>query len=241
MADRSDVKGTFRASEWLLRVTAPPSVPRNMLCCWPYARSPFAQTDCRKQADGPRTCHPADVCRMTLCRIPALRIDAVDSALGVVVPVLAYPAEYLAHTPCPVLCYNLSDYCPHRRILNWLLVLIGQHRTRYVHEKYDPALFNTAIVGVRSCLDSLTYAYHFVDALSFITSISRSRPANNFFSRALSCVIRLSSDTWLGTILPYFRCPMQMVFNDTLYFFDVASTPCACDSRTMPTICSSVY
>jgi hypothetical protein len=51
------------------------------------------------------------------------------------------------------------------------------------------------------------HAVHFA-AISFITSISRSRSNTNFLKRAFSWVIRLSSDTWLDPILPYFRRQM---------------------------------
>jgi len=103
MADRSEVQDTFRASEWLLRVAAPPCIGAQ--CSGTgfvagHTRDPhFAQTDCGKQADGLRTCHPAGVRVTPLCCIPALTIDAVDSALGVVVPLIAYPAEHQAITP----------------------------------------------------------------------------------------------------------------------------------------------
>src|SRR5262249_43182618 len=85
------------------------------------------------------------------------------------------------------------------RILRLLCRAIAQRRPPDTKQRASPPLRQTFARRVRYCDTASRHAHHFFAVISFITSISRSRSATSFFSRAFSassCFRRRTSLAW---------------------------------------------
>src|SRR5262249_40016348 len=93
---------------------------------------------------------------------------------------------------------------------------------------------------IRNATATSQHAYHFFAAISFITSISRSRSATSFFSRAFSCSSTFSRRTSLTWNVPKRFFHVEIVCSLVACRFAVIATPSRSASRRIATICSSV-
>src|SRR5262249_58223144 len=87
----------------------------------------------------------------------------------------------------------------HRPILFLLRRAIVQRGSPDTKQRASPPLRQTFARRVRYCDTASRHAHHFFAVISFITSISRSRSATSFFSRAFSassCFRRRTSLAW---------------------------------------------
>ncbi len=80
----------------------------------------------------------------------------------------------------------------HRRILGQLPALVAQRRSRHREQRAGPPRREPTLPAIRHSPPASRHAHQFFAATSFITSISRSRSATSFFSRAFSASSRLS-------------------------------------------------
>ena len=120
---------------------------------------------------------------------------------------LTYPTKDESPSPCRMLCHHTINQGANRPVFHRLSMVIAHHAARDAHQPACSPLSNSTLSGIGYSLDLLRYAYHFFALISFITSISRSRSATNFFRRAFSCIILLSSDTWGGIHATEFSTP----------------------------------
>jgi hypothetical protein len=74
----------------------------------------------------------------------------------------------------------------YRGVLRGLAALIAQRRSRHREQRAGPPRRETTLPAIRNLLPASRHAHQFFAATSFITSISRSRSATSFFSRAFS-------------------------------------------------------
>src|SRR3954447_9255768 len=74
----------------------------------------------------------------------------------------------------------------HGGILRFLETLVTQRRSRHRQKRADSPRRETTLPTIRNLLAASRHAHQFFAATSFITSISRSRSATSFFSRAFS-------------------------------------------------------
>jgi hypothetical protein len=84
----------------------------------------------------------------------------------------------------------------HGRVLRRLATLVAQRRSRYREQRAGPPRRETTLPAIHNLPPAGRHAHQFFAATSFITSISRSRSATSFFSRAFSassCFRRLTS------------------------------------------------
>src|SRR5689334_22813318 len=88
------------------------------------------------------------------------------------------------------------DRCRRVKVVRRLAAAILQRRSRYREQRAGPPRRETKLPAIHHLLPASRHAHHFFAATSFITSISRSRSATSFFSRAFSassCRRRLTS------------------------------------------------
>jgi hypothetical protein len=84
----------------------------------------------------------------------------------------------------------------HRRVFRGLATLLVQRRPRHREQRAGPPGRETTLPAHTQLAAASRHAHQFFAATSFITSISRSRSATSFFSRAFSassCFRRLTS------------------------------------------------
>src|SRR5215468_9620604 len=87
----------------------------------------------------------------------------------------------------------------HRGILLRLARAVAQRRAGHLEQRAGPPLRQAPPRRIRHLGTASPHAHHFFAAISFITSISRSRSATSFFSRkfsASSCFKRRTSSAW---------------------------------------------
>ena len=95
-----------------------------------------------------------------------------------------------AHAPVAkarILRRKLRHPCDHRRVLDRLPRSIMQGRPSDLDQRANPPLRQAAARRVNHLATASRHAHHFFALISFITSISRSRSATSFLSRAFSC------------------------------------------------------
>jgi hypothetical protein len=83
-----------------------------------------------------------------------------------------------------------------RRVLAELPALVAQRRSRHLEQRAGPPHRETTLPAIRNLPSTDRHAHQFFAATSFMISISRSRSATSFFSRAFSassCFTRLTS------------------------------------------------
>ena len=84
----------------------------------------------------------------------------------------------------------------HGRVAGCLATLVAQCRSRHLKQRAGPPRRETALPAIRNLPPTGRHAHQFYAATPFMTSISRSRSATSFFSRAFSassCFRRLMS------------------------------------------------
>src|SRR4029077_15729169 len=74
----------------------------------------------------------------------------------------------------------------HTRVLHRLAALVAQRRSCHREQRAGPSYRETTLPAIRNLTPTSRHAHQFFAATSFITSISRSRSATSFFSRAFS-------------------------------------------------------
>ncbi len=83
-----------------------------------------------------------------------------------------------------------------RALPGCLATLVTQRRSRHLKQRAGPPRRETTLRAIRNLTPTGRHAHQFFAATSFMTSISRSRSATSFFSRAFSassCFRRLMS------------------------------------------------
>src|SRR6185437_2340016 len=85
-----------------------------------------------------------------------------------------------------ILGCQLTHHCHGRCVALDQARLVAQCRSRHGHQRACSSDRDAPLACVRDLAPPNRRAYHFFAAISFMTSISRSRSANSFFSRAFS-------------------------------------------------------
>jgi len=125
-------------------------------------------------------------------------------------------------------------------VLHRHLGLVHQPRSGNVHQRTGPSLRHTPANRIPGLLQTRLHAHHFFTAISFITSISRSRSAKIFFNRLFSCSKALSLRTSSVPISPNFLRQAYIEGSLTPWRLATSATGDRSASCNIRTICSSV-
>lgn len=135
---------------------------------------------------------------------------------------------------------HASNHLHQRRSPYRKHVPVRQHRTRHAKQEAGATLRDPAGAGESGGRKALRNAHHFFALISFITSISRSRSAKIFLSRAFSCSRRFKSVTWFLSMPPKRLRQLYSVGSVIPCLRATSATEELSLSWTMATICSSV-
>src|SRR6516164_9309162 len=101
-----------------------------------------------------------------------------------------------------ILASELAHAREDRRVGGILARSITEGRSRHLKKRAGPPLRQATACRKGDGLPTSQHAYQFFAAISFITSISRSRSATSFFSRAFSSSSAFSRRTSFASIVP---------------------------------------
>src|SRR4249919_1788496 len=113
-------------------------------------------------------------------------LEPVGPADAHAMPVAAEKDTDAAIAIARILRRQLLHPLDHARVLHRLAALVAQRRSRHREQRAGPSYRETTLPAIRNLTPTSRHAHQFFAATSFITSISRSRSATSFFSRAFS-------------------------------------------------------